>query len=64
MSSNCIVAMYHSESATSMKNAVSTSLSDPSGVVQRVFATQSLSIYRHSLPKHQRSYSLGNTTNI
>ena len=56
MSSNCIVAMYHSESATSMKNPVSTSLSDPSGVVQRVLATQTLSIYRHSLPKHQRSY--------
>ena len=41
--------MYHSESATSMKNAVSTSLSDPSGVVRRVFATQSLSMGIHCL---------------
>ena len=47
--SNRIVAMYHSESATSVKNAVSTSLSDPSGVVRRVFATQSLSMGIHCL---------------
>ena len=49
MPSNRIVAMYHSESATSVKNAVSTSLSDPSGVVRRVFATQSLSMGIHCL---------------
>ena len=59
--SNRIVAMYHSESATSMKNAVSTSLSDPSRVMRRVFATQSLSMGIHCL--NVRSYSLGNTMN-
>ena len=45
--SNRLVAMYHSESAPSVKNAVSSSLSDPNGVVRRVFATQSLSMGIH-----------------
>ena len=40
--SNRIFAMYHSESASSVKTAVSDSLLDPNGVVRRVFATQSL----------------------
>ena len=32
--SNRLVAMYHSESTPSVKNAVSSSLSDPNGVVR------------------------------
>ena len=40
--SNCLIAMYHSESATSVKNTVSGSLLDHNGVIRRVFATQSL----------------------
>lgn len=40
--SNRVFAMYHSESASSVKTAVSESLLDPNGVVRRVFATQSL----------------------
>ena len=47
--SNRIVAMNYSESAISVKNAVSISLSDPSKVVRRVFATQSLSMGIHCL---------------
>lgn len=42
--SNRLIAMYHSETATSVKTAVSRSLLDPSGVIRRVFATQSLSM--------------------
>ena len=49
MPSNCLVAMYHSESATSVRNACITSLSDPSGVVRQVFVTQSLSMGIHCL---------------
>lgn len=40
--SNSIFAMYHSESASSVKTAVSDSLLDPNEVVRHVFATQSL----------------------
>ena len=40
--SNRIFAMYHSESASSVKTAVSDSLLDPNEVVRRVFATRSL----------------------
>ena len=43
-SSNRIFAMYHSESASSVKTAVSDSLLNPNGVVRRVFATHSLGI--------------------
>ena len=39
-----IFAMYHSESARSVKEAVVKSLSDSNGVVRRVFATTSLSM--------------------
>ncbi len=42
--SNRLVAMYHSGSAPSVKIAVAASLSDPNGVVRRVFTTQSLSM--------------------
>ena len=42
--SNRIISMYHSQSPPSVKKAVSSSLSDPSGVIRRVFATQSLSM--------------------
>ncbi len=42
--SNRLVAMYHSESADSVKMSVTASLSDPNGVVRRVFAMQSLSM--------------------
>lgn len=42
--SNRIIAMYHSESAESVKRAVSESLADPNGIIRRIFATQSLSM--------------------
>ena len=41
---NLLFAMYHSESAQSVKEAVLHSLCDESGTVRRVFATQSLSM--------------------
>ena len=41
---NRIITMYHSQSPPSVKRAVSSSLSDPNGVIRRVFATQSLSM--------------------
>ncbi len=41
---NRIIAMFHSESAESVKKAVCESLGDPNGIVRRVFATQSLSM--------------------
>jgi len=42
--SNRIIAMYHSETAESVKRAVSESLADPNGIICRIFATQSLSM--------------------
>ena len=42
--SNRIIAMYHSESAESVKRAVSESLADPNGIIRRIFASQSLSM--------------------
>ncbi len=42
--SNRIVAMYHSESAPSVKISVTAALADANGIVRRVFATQSLSM--------------------
>ena len=41
---NRVFAMYHSNSASSVKKAVLQSLADPKGKVRRVFATQSLSM--------------------
>ena len=41
---NRIFAMYHSNSASSVKKAVLESLANPDGKVRRVFATQSLSM--------------------
>ena len=42
--SNRMIAMYHSESAESVKKAVSESLADPNGIIRRIFATQSPSM--------------------
>ena len=47
--SNRIIAMFHSDSALSVKTSVTASLADPNGVVRRVFATQSLSMGIHCL---------------
>ena len=47
--SNRIIAMFHSDSAPSVKTAVTASLADPNGIIRRVFATQSLSMGIHSL---------------
>ena len=47
--SNRIIAMFHSDSAPSVKTAVTASLADPNGIVRRVFATQSLSMGIHCL---------------
>ena len=52
--SNRIIAMFHSDSAPSVKTAVHASLADPNGIVRRVFATQSLSMEIHCL-----KYTLG-----
>ncbi len=41
---NRATAMFHSESAESVKRAVCEALGNPDGVVRRVFATQSLSM--------------------
>ena len=63
---NRIFAMYHSNSASSVKKAVLESLANPDGKVRRVFATQSLSmgincqnfrcVYHWGIPRSLEQY--------